>query len=101
MKAIVQNKYGSADVLELREIDEVVAADDQMLVRVRAASVHADVWHVMQTAAAAISCHGSACSSTSRFGTLDQSRSRGSSISLRACQDSGVEAGAPGLARSE
>jgi NADPH:quinone reductase-like Zn-dependent oxidoreductase len=48
MRAIVQNKYGSADVLELREIDEPVAADDQMLVRVRAASVHADVWHVMR-----------------------------------------------------
>lgn len=48
MKAVVQNKYGSADVLELREIDEPVAVDDQMLVRVRAASVHADVWHVMR-----------------------------------------------------
>jgi NADPH:quinone reductase-like Zn-dependent oxidoreductase len=48
MKAIVQNKYGSADVLELREIDEPVAASDQMLVRVRAASVHADVWHVIR-----------------------------------------------------
>jgi NADPH:quinone reductase-like Zn-dependent oxidoreductase len=48
MKAIVQNRYGSADVCELREIDEPVAGDDQMLVRVRAASVHADVWHVMR-----------------------------------------------------
>jgi plastocyanin len=48
MKAIVQNRYGSPDVLELREVDEPVAADDQMLVRVRAASVHADVWHVMR-----------------------------------------------------
>jgi NADPH:quinone reductase-like Zn-dependent oxidoreductase len=48
MKAIVQNRYGSADVLELREIEAPVAADDQMLVRVRAASVHADVWHVMR-----------------------------------------------------
>jgi NADPH:quinone reductase-like Zn-dependent oxidoreductase len=47
MKAIVQNRYGSADVLELREIDEPTAGDDQLLVRVRAASVHADVWHVM------------------------------------------------------
>lgn len=47
MKAIVQNRYGSADVLELREIDEPVAGDDQLLVRVRAASIHADVWHVM------------------------------------------------------
>jgi NADPH:quinone reductase-like Zn-dependent oxidoreductase len=48
MKAIVQNRYGSAGVLELREIEAPVAADDQMLVRVRAASVHADVWHVMR-----------------------------------------------------
>ncbi len=48
MKAIVQNRYGSADVLELREVDEPVASDDQLLVRVRAASVHADVWHVMR-----------------------------------------------------
>ncbi|MGH2636770.1 MAG: NAD(P)-dependent alcohol dehydrogenase [Actinomycetota bacterium] len=48
MKAIVQNRYGSPDVLELREVDEPVAADDRVLVRVRAASVHADVWHVMR-----------------------------------------------------
>lgn len=48
MKAIVQTKYGSADVLELREIDRPAVRDDQMLVRVRAASVHADVWHVMR-----------------------------------------------------
>jgi NADPH:quinone reductase-like Zn-dependent oxidoreductase len=48
MKAIVQNRYGSAEVLELGEIDEPVAGDDQLLVRVRAASIHADVWHVMR-----------------------------------------------------
>ena len=48
MKAIVQTKYGSSDVLELREIDRPAVRDDQMLVRVRAASVHADVWHVMR-----------------------------------------------------
>jgi NADPH:quinone reductase-like Zn-dependent oxidoreductase len=47
MKAIVQNHYGSAEVLELREIDRPNVGDDEMLVRVRAASVHADVWHVM------------------------------------------------------
>jgi NADPH:quinone reductase-like Zn-dependent oxidoreductase len=46
LKAIVQNGYGSPDVLELRDIDEPVVGDDQVLVRVRAASVHADVWHV-------------------------------------------------------
>jgi len=48
MKAIVQSRYGSSDVLELREVDRPAARDDQMLVRVRAASVHADVWHVMR-----------------------------------------------------
>jgi NADPH:quinone reductase-like Zn-dependent oxidoreductase len=48
MRAIVQDRYGSADVLELREVDEPVARDDQLLVRVRAASVHADVWHAMR-----------------------------------------------------
>jgi NADPH:quinone reductase-like Zn-dependent oxidoreductase len=48
VKAIVQTKYGAADVLELREIDRPAVGDDQMLVRVRAASVHADVWHVMR-----------------------------------------------------
>jgi NADPH:quinone reductase-like Zn-dependent oxidoreductase len=48
MKAIVQERYGSPDVLHLREVDEPVAGDDQVLVRVRAASVHADVWHVMR-----------------------------------------------------
>jgi NADPH:quinone reductase-like Zn-dependent oxidoreductase len=48
MKAIVQSRYGSADVLELREIEKPNIKDDEMLVRVRATSVHADVWHVMR-----------------------------------------------------
>jgi NADPH:quinone reductase-like Zn-dependent oxidoreductase len=47
MKAIVQDKYGSLDVLELREIDKPLVKDDEVLVRVRAASVHPDVWHVV------------------------------------------------------
>jgi NADPH:quinone reductase-like Zn-dependent oxidoreductase len=47
MKAIVQEKYGSPDNLELREIDKPAAGDDEVLVRVRAASVHPDVWHVV------------------------------------------------------
>ena len=48
MKAIVQNGYGPADVLELREIDRPNVKDDEVLVRVRAASLHADVWHIMR-----------------------------------------------------
>ena len=45
MKAIVQDQYGSLDVLELREIDKPMIKDDEVLVRVHAASVHPDVWH--------------------------------------------------------
>jgi NADPH:quinone reductase-like Zn-dependent oxidoreductase len=48
MRAIVQTRYGDPqDVLELREIDTPEVADDEVLVRVRATSVHADVWHVV------------------------------------------------------
>jgi NADPH:quinone reductase-like Zn-dependent oxidoreductase len=48
MKAIVQDRYGSADVLEFREIERPTARDDEVLVRVRASSIHADVWHAMR-----------------------------------------------------
>jgi NADPH:quinone reductase-like Zn-dependent oxidoreductase len=48
MKAIVQDRYGSTDVLGLREIERPAAKDDAVLVQVRAASVHADVWHAMR-----------------------------------------------------
>jgi hypothetical protein len=47
MKAIVQNRYGTADVLELREIERPKPGDDEMLLRDFAASIHADVWHAM------------------------------------------------------
>ena len=47
MKAIVQERYGSPDVLKLREIGRPTAENDEVLVRVRAASIHADVWHVV------------------------------------------------------
>ena len=43
MKAIVQHAYGSADVLHVEEIMRPVITDDEVLIRVRAASVnHAD-----------------------------------------------------------
>src|SRR6266487_6365333 len=47
MKAIVQERYGSPDDLELREVAKPVPGDDEVLVRVRAASIHPDVWHVV------------------------------------------------------
>ncbi len=47
MKAIVQDRYGSADVLEFRDIEEPVVGDDDVLVLVRAAGCGPDVWHLM------------------------------------------------------
>jgi NADPH:quinone reductase-like Zn-dependent oxidoreductase len=45
MKAIVYYKYGSPDdVLELRDIDKPVVKEDEVLVRVHAASAHAGDW---------------------------------------------------------
>ena len=49
MRAIVQTAYGPANqVLDLREIDTPRIERDEVLVRVRAASVHPDVWHVVE-----------------------------------------------------
>ena len=47
MKAIVQDRYGSADVLELRDIDVPVIGENDVLVRVHAAAAGPDVWHIM------------------------------------------------------
>ena len=40
MKAALRERYGSTDVVELREIDKPEPVDDEVLVRVRAASVN-------------------------------------------------------------
>lgn len=47
MKAVVQRRYGSPDDLEVREVEPPRVGDDEVLVRVRAASIHPDVWHVI------------------------------------------------------
>lgn len=48
MKAIVQDRYGSPDVLEFRDVEPPSASGSEVLVRVRAASVNAYDWHVMR-----------------------------------------------------
>jgi NADPH:quinone reductase-like Zn-dependent oxidoreductase len=47
MKAIVQDTYGSADVLQLRDIDEPELAEGEVRIRVAAASVFIGDWHFM------------------------------------------------------
>jgi NADPH:quinone reductase-like Zn-dependent oxidoreductase len=46
--AIVQERYGApSDVLRLRDVERPEPGDGEVLVQVRAASVHPDVWHVV------------------------------------------------------
>ncbi len=47
MKAVVQDGYGSPGRLRLAEVARPVAGEDEVLMRVRAASLHPDVWHAV------------------------------------------------------
>ncbi|WP_409490310.1 NAD(P)-dependent alcohol dehydrogenase [Amycolatopsis sp. cmx-11-12] len=48
MKAIVQNEYGTTDVLRLMDLPEPGAGPDGVVVQVRAAGVDPGVWHLME-----------------------------------------------------
>jgi NADPH:quinone reductase-like Zn-dependent oxidoreductase len=48
VKAIVRDTYGSADVLELTDIDKPEPGDDEVLLRVHAASVNPADWHILR-----------------------------------------------------
>jgi NADPH:quinone reductase-like Zn-dependent oxidoreductase len=48
MKALVQDMYGTSDVLRLEEVDRPVPAAEEVLVRIAAASVNAADWHIMR-----------------------------------------------------
>ena len=48
MKAIVYTKYGSPDVLELKEVEKPAPKDNEVLIKVRAASVNPLDWHFMR-----------------------------------------------------
>jgi NADPH:quinone reductase-like Zn-dependent oxidoreductase len=47
MKAITQDRYGPADVLELREIEQPRPGDNEVLIKVQAAGIARGVIHVM------------------------------------------------------
>jgi NADPH:quinone reductase-like Zn-dependent oxidoreductase len=47
MKAITQDRYGPADVLRLRDIEEPTPGDHEVLIRVHAAGIARGVLHVM------------------------------------------------------
>jgi NADPH:quinone reductase-like Zn-dependent oxidoreductase len=47
MKAIVYTKYGPPDVLHLEEVKKPILNEDQVLVKVYAASINAGDWHML------------------------------------------------------
>ena len=50
MKAIVYSEYGSPDVLQFKDIDKPTPKDNQVLVKVHAASANPADWHTMRGA---------------------------------------------------
>ena len=44
MKAIVYTEYGPPEVLQLKEIETPIPKDDEVLIRVRAASINFSDW---------------------------------------------------------
>jgi NADPH:quinone reductase-like Zn-dependent oxidoreductase len=48
MKAVVYTEYGSADVLQLKEVSKPAPADDEVLVKILASSVNAADWRMMR-----------------------------------------------------
>jgi NADPH:quinone reductase-like Zn-dependent oxidoreductase len=48
MEAIVQDRYGGLETLQLTDIDKPVPGDDEVLVKVHAAGLDRGVWHVME-----------------------------------------------------
>jgi NADPH:quinone reductase-like Zn-dependent oxidoreductase len=50
MKAIINNKYCSPDELKLAEIEKPAPGDNEVLIKVHAASMNAADWHIMRGA---------------------------------------------------
>lgn len=59
MRAVVHERYGpSAELLHVRVVEQPVLAEDELLVRIKATSVHPDVWHVVNGWPYVLRCMG-------------------------------------------
>jgi len=48
MKVAVYTRYGPPDVVQIKDIGKPVPRDDEVLIKVRAASVNPAEWHLME-----------------------------------------------------
>jgi NADPH:quinone reductase-like Zn-dependent oxidoreductase len=48
MKALIRDRYGPPEVLEIRDVDQPIPRDDEVLVRVHAASINDWDWTLLQ-----------------------------------------------------
>jgi NADPH:quinone reductase-like Zn-dependent oxidoreductase len=48
MKAVIRTEYGSPDVLHLKDVETPTPRDDQVLVKIQAASVNPLDWHLLR-----------------------------------------------------
>jgi len=49
MKSVVYTKYGSPDVLQLKEVEKFSPKDDEVLVKVHAASINSWDWDMLSS----------------------------------------------------
>ena len=47
MKAVVYTKYGSPDVLQIKDVEKPAPGENEVLIKIHAASVNAYDWHFL------------------------------------------------------